>query len=86
MRTYTVFMNITLSIDEKLVGRAREKLRATGKTVNQEIREHLAHIAGDDQLERDIEFLRSTAGLGNSNGWKYNREDAYEERLRWPRR
>jgi 5-carboxymethyl-2-hydroxymuconate isomerase len=86
VRTYTVFMNITLSIDEKLVGRAREKLRATGKTVNQEIREHLAHIAGDDQLERDIEFLRSTAGLGNSNGWKYNREDAYEERLRWPRR
>ena len=79
-------MNITLSIDEQIVGRAREKLRATGKTVNQEIREHLAHIAGDDQLERDIEFLRSTAGLGNSNGWKYNREDAYEERLRWPRR
>lgn len=79
-------MNITLSVDEHLVSRAREKLRATGKTVNQEIREHLAHIAGDDQLERDIEFLSRTAGLGNSNGWKYNREDAYEDRLRWPRR
>jgi 5-carboxymethyl-2-hydroxymuconate isomerase len=80
-------MNITLSIDERVVGRARERLRATGKTVNQEIREHLAHLAGDDdvQLERDLEFLKSTAGLGNSNGWKYNREDAYEERLKWPR-
>jgi 5-carboxymethyl-2-hydroxymuconate isomerase len=79
-------MNITLSIDERVVGRARERLRATGKTVNQEIREHLAHLAGDDdvQLERDLEFLKSTAGLGNSNGWKYNREDAYEERLKWP--
>jgi len=27
-------MNITLSIDEKIVERAREKLRATGKTIN----------------------------------------------------
>lgn len=86
VRTYTVFMNITLSVDEQVVGRARERLRATGKSLNQEIRDHLAHIAGDDQLERDIEFLERTSGLGNSNGWKYNREDAYEDRLRWPRR
>lgn len=80
-------MNITLSIDEQLVERAREKLRTTGKTINQEIREHLRRIAGDDneQLERDLEFLRSTAGLGNSNGWMYNRDSAYEERLKWPR-
>lgn len=79
-------MNITLSVDEQIAARARERLRAVGKSLNQEIRDHLQHIAGDDQLERDIEFLRSTAGLGNSNGWKYNREDAYEDRLRWPRR
>jgi hypothetical protein len=78
-------MNITLSVDEQIAERARERLRAVGKSLNQEIREHLAHIAGNDQMERDIEFLRSTAGLGNSNGWKYNREDAYEDRLRWPR-
>jgi len=80
-------MNITLSIDEQLAERAREKLRAVGKSLNQEIREHLQHVAGDgdEQLERDLEFLQSTAGLGNSNGWKYNREDAYEERLKWPR-
>jgi len=74
-------VNITLSIDEQLVARAREKLRATGKTINQEIREHLQDIAGDDeQLERDLEFLQRTAGMGNSNGWKFNREDLYERR------
>jgi uncharacterized protein YllA (UPF0747 family) len=78
-------MNITLSIDEQLVESAREKLRAVGKSINQEIREHLQHLAGDDneQLERDLEFLQRTAGLGNSNGWKYNRDDAYEERMKW---
>jgi hypothetical protein len=80
-----VFVNITLSIDEQLVESAREKLRAVGKSLNREIREHLQHLAGDDheQLERDLEFLHRTAGRGNSNGWKYNRDDAYEERLKW---
>jgi len=86
VRTYTVQVNITLSIDEQLVERAREKLRATGKSINQEIREHLEHIVGDDEVERDIEFLARTAGLGKPEaGWKWNREDAYEDRLKWPR-
>ncbi len=79
-------MNITLSIDEQLVERAREKLRAVGKSLNQEIREHLQHLAGDDDLERDLEFLERTSGLGKPEpGWKFNRDDVYEERLRWPR-
>jgi hypothetical protein len=74
-----VVVNITLSIDEDLVERAREKLRATGKTINQEIREHLQHIVGDDeQLVSDLEFLEKNSGLGDSKGWKWNREDAYE--------
>jgi Ribbon-helix-helix protein, copG family len=79
--TYYVYMNITLSVDEKLVERVREKLRATGKTVNQEIREHFQHLVGDDEyLASDLEFLDKFSGLGNSNGWKWNREDAYERR------
>ncbi len=73
-------MNITLSIDEQIVERAREKLRATGKSINQEIREHLQHLAGDDDLERDLEYLERTAGLGNSNGWKFNRDELHERR------
>ena len=80
-------MNITLSIDEQLVERARETLRVVGKSINQEIREHLAHLVGDDdqELERDLEMFESLSGLGNSNGWKFNRDELYEERLRWPR-
>ena len=88
MRTYTVFMNITLSIDEQIAERAREKLRALGKSLNQEIRDHLQHVAGDDDLtlKRDLEFLRKTAGLGKPDpGWKWNRDEIYEERLKWPR-
>lgn len=74
-------MNLTLSIDEKLLDRAREKLRASGKTVNQEIREHLMYLVGDDeQLASDLEFLDKFSGTGNSKGWQWNREEAYERR------
>jgi hypothetical protein len=73
--------NLTLSIDERLLERTRDALRATGKTVNQEVREHFQRIVGDDeQLDADLEFLEKTAGLGNSNGWKFNREELYERR------
>ncbi len=75
-------MNITLSIDEKIVERAREKLRAVGKSVNQEIREHLQHIAGekDRETEQWIEELRSLSGNGDCHGWRFNRNEIYERR------
>jgi len=86
VRTYTVQVNITLSIDEQIVERAREKLRAVGKSVNQEIRDHLASIAGNDNLEEAIEFLVSSSGQGKPEaGWKWNRDELYEDRLKWPR-
>ncbi|MGO9436338.1 MAG: hypothetical protein ACLP00_18850 [Terracidiphilus sp.] len=59
-----------------------------GKTVNQAIREHLQHIAGDGDgnLDRELEEFRARAGQGNSHGWKWSREELYEERLKWPRK
>ena len=87
MRTYTVLMNITLSIDEQIAERAREKLRAVGKSLNQEIRDHLQHLAGDDDLERAIELFVKTSGKGKPDpGWKWNRDEIYEDRVKWPRK
>ena len=73
-------MNITLSIDEHIAERARERLRVVGKSLNQEIREHLQHVAGDEDIERDIDFLERTSGMGNSNCWKWNRDEIHERR------
>jgi hypothetical protein len=73
-------MNITLSIDEQIAERAREKLRAVGKSLNQEIRDHLQHVAGDDDVERRIEEFHMLSGKGNSHGWKFNRDELYERR------
>ena len=73
--------NVTLSVDEALLAKARERLRVSGKTVNQEIRDHLQRVVGDDaQLAADLELFERTAGQGNSHGWKFNREELYERR------
>jgi hypothetical protein len=80
-------VNITLSIDEQTLKRARERLQAVGKSVNQEIREHLRRVAGDDDIEQAIQFLKETSGQGKPEpGWKWNRDEIYEERLKWPRK
>ena len=41
-------MNLTLSIDEHVVAKARKKANALGKSLNQMIRDYLQSIAGGD--------------------------------------
>jgi hypothetical protein len=41
VHTYTVLMNVTLSIDEQTIARARKKAEALGKSLNQLIRDYL---------------------------------------------
>jgi hypothetical protein len=73
-------MNITLSIDEHLVHRARKRAEAMGKSLNQVVREHLQKLAGDDEVERDIEEFNRLSGRGDSNGWQWNRDEIHERR------
>jgi hypothetical protein len=53
-----------------------------GKSLNQEIRDHLQHLAGDDDMDRALEEFQKRVGQGNSSGWKWNRDELYEERIR----
>jgi hypothetical protein len=71
-------MNLTLSIDEQLVERAREKASAQGKSLNEYVRESLQKLAGDDDVKARMARFRSISGKGNSKGWKYNREELYD--------
>ena len=80
MRTYTVFMNITLSVDEEIARRARERARAMGKSLNQAVRDYLRNLAGEEEIERRIEELRRLSGTGNSHGWQFNRDEIHERR------
>jgi len=71
-------MNVTLSIDDHLVARARKKAEALGKSLNQVIREHLQSIAGGDDPEGSIEEFKRLSGRGHSRGWRFNRDEIHE--------
>ena len=73
-------MNLTLSIDDRLLEEAREVARSMGKSVNQIVREHLEQLTQKDAAERDVEELRrlSSESEGRSGGWKFDREEVHE--------
>jgi len=73
-------VNITLSVDERLVRRARKKANAMGKSLNQLVREYLERLAGSDDAERDVAELRqlSRESRGRTRGWRFNRDDLHE--------
>ena len=73
-------MNVTLSIDDQLVARARKKAEALGKSLNQLIRDYLLTVAGGDDAERSIEEFKRLSGKGNSHGWRFNRDEIHERR------
>ena len=71
-------MNVTLSIDDQLVARARKKAEALGKSLNQMIRDYLQTVAGGDDAERSIEEFNRLSGQGDSRGWRFNRDEIHE--------
>jgi hypothetical protein len=82
VRTYYVFMNVTLSVDDEIILRARRRAEALGTSVNQLVREYLEQLAGkSDPNEDAAEFERlSKLANGDSRGWKFNREELHERR------
>jgi hypothetical protein len=70
-------MNLTLSVDEQIVSRARKKAEALGKSLNQLIRDCLQTVAGGGDAERSIEEFKRLSGTGHSNGWKFNRDEIH---------
>lgn len=72
--------NLTLSVDETIAKRARERASAMGKSLNQVVRDYLQHLAGDEEIEERIERLRQLSGTGNSHGWHFNRDEIHERR------
>ncbi len=71
-------MNLTLSIDEQTVVRARKKAEALGKSLNQLIREYLQHLSNGSNPDQSIEEFRRLSGKGNSRGWRFDRNEIHE--------
>jgi len=71
-------MNVTLSIDEQVVERARKRAAALGKSLNQLIREYLLKLCGGDDAERSIKEFNQLSGRGHSHGWRFNRDEIHD--------
>jgi hypothetical protein len=75
-------MNVTLSLDEELLRRARRRAEALGTSVNQVVRDYLEEFTGKRDPKADAaEFERlSHQANGNSRGWKFNRDEIHERK------
>jgi hypothetical protein len=71
-------MNITLSIDEQHVDRARKNASAMGTSLNQLVRDYIKRLARVDDPERSIAEFERLSGTGHSNGWRFNRDELHE--------
>jgi hypothetical protein len=71
-------MNVTLSIDEQTLARARKRASALGKSLNQLVRDYLQTLAGGDDPERSIAEFKRLSGQGNSRGWRFDRNEIHE--------
>jgi hypothetical protein len=75
--------NITLSVDEQLVARAREVARHQGTSLNALIRDYIGQLAGQGSGAEAYQRLEElwAAGGGRSAGYRFRRDDAYEDRV-----
>lgn len=73
-------MNLTVSLNEKLVRDARKVAASMGKSLNQLIREYLERLSSTRSREDDIAELMelSDRAKGRSRGWKFNRDEIHE--------
>ena len=77
--------NITLAIDDDLLERARRRAAQKGTSVNAVVREQLARFVDQDderaQARRELVEMAHTSKGRLGPDYKWNREDAYAERL-----
>jgi len=75
-------MNLTLSVDERVVRRARKVAESMGLSLNQAVRQFLEELAGSDTAERDIQELKqlSDRSEGRSGGRRFDRDEIHERR------
>jgi hypothetical protein len=77
--TCYVYVNVTLSVNDEVIQKARRRAEAMGTSVNQLVREYLGQLAGSTDPSADAaEFERlSRAATGDSRGLKFNREELH---------
>lgn len=73
-------MNVTLSLDDRLLDRARKLAARRGLSLNQMIRGYLSEATGEPSSEELVAELESVwaESRGDSRGWRFNREELHD--------
>ena len=71
-------MTLNLSIDEQLAQRAQQVAESQGMSLDQLIRHYLEDLTDRPSAEAEIAEFRRLSGQGNSQGWKFNRDEIHE--------
>ncbi len=76
-------MNLTISVEEELLERARELARRRGVSLQELIRDQLRLLAGErsgaDVADELLELMQTNGG--RSGGRRLSRHEAYEDRV-----
>ena len=72
-------MNITLSLDDQLLARARKKAEMLGKNLDDLVSDCLRVMLDRDD-ERNIAEFERLSGQGDSQGARFNREETHSRR------
>ncbi len=74
--------NLTLTIDESVLRRARIRALEEGTSVNAVVRQHLQRYAGDDDsrdaMRRILELARKSRASSGPSGRTWTRDELYD--------
>jgi len=71
---------VTLSLDDRLLERARRLAARRGVSLNQMIRDYLSDVTGElspDEVVAELDALWAES-RGDSRGWRFNREELHD--------
>jgi hypothetical protein len=71
-------MTLNVSVDEQLAQRAQQVAESRGMSLDQLVRHYLEELTTRSSAEDDITELRRLSGQGNSQGWRFNRDEIHE--------
>jgi hypothetical protein len=76
---HSEYMEITISLDDRVAEQIARQAEAKGTTVDQLVREYVEQLAKVEISSEEFDRLFRQP-TGDSRGWKFNREELYDRK------
>jgi hypothetical protein len=71
-------MDLTISINAQVVQQAKRLAQGMGMSLDQLISQYLEAFCEEHLAKEDAEEFRRLSGQGDSQGWKFDRDEIHE--------